>query len=90
MEVDGEYDLEKCLLHSTWTLKSLLGHADCFFQPVLRPGAETGSASLITMRGAAAHLIATCAERWGEGGIITNLGERYLYYVEYALMLARD
>ncbi|KAL8921367.1 MAG: hypothetical protein Q9172_004060 [Xanthocarpia lactea] len=50
------------------------GQADCFFQPVLKLHAETGSANLVRMRDAARYLIETCAEPLGQGGVIRNVG----------------
>lgn len=48
--------------------------ARCYFQPVLKPGAQSGTTTLYKVRDAAFELTTKCASRQGQGGIVNKLG----------------
>lgn len=51
-----------------------LDQAQCYFQPVLRVGERTGSASFNEIRTAAAALISQCGMGARQGGIASHIG----------------
>ena len=48
----------------------------CYIEPILRSGVQSGSINLSQLRDAALALMTHCALRQGQGGMITNPGER--------------
>ena len=46
----------------------------CYLQPILRDGAEFGSASATQIREAASELLLKCASLAEQGGIAINFG----------------
>lgn len=52
----------------------MLDQALCYFQPILKVGEGTGSASFDDIRAAAAALISQCALGARQGGIASHIG----------------